>query len=346
MQKVKLPPKPVKLPPKPSLTESKIEQSQEAKKLSEPLKAPEAPPKAPKDLLFLEDMQRDDAFGSCAHWFKKKPEQPLLLVGPTGSGKTALIEHYCTTELDVYEQDSLCLSSAGFRGNVPVVFDNIETLDSASRAEIKSAIASKQQHRPIILTTDDIYAEPGQSLQKYCKVIRLAKPSNHFVLRVLEKRFPALADKHILKEITEFSNGNLGSAIQSCYWSAIHPDLGISKMNTEVPLDVPKATRMLLCGQHVPCIGDAPYLLQQLQLNTFGVSNLANSTIHCVSKALNNYSFLDVLEHRKIMTGEELWTCLELTAQQGPKLTGPTQSKFCFEWPKSVKKVESKFKFL
>jgi hypothetical protein len=100
-----------------------------------------------------------------------------------------------------------------------------------------------------------------------------------------------------------------------------------------VPLDVPKATRQILDGKRLMCMGDSSFLLQQLQINTPQIAK----NLHQLAKTMDAYSALEILDSRHIMDTESLWHSIDQVATCGPKING---SKFEFTWPKSLKPIE------
>ena len=306
-----------------------------AEKLPEKLAEELKPTKQAKSELFFDDFMREDAFCKCQQWFKTNAsDKPLLLIGPCGSGKTALIHHYSNGRLDYYEEDleDEFLSSHGLRAKVPAVFDAIESLDPSARAKIRKAFVWPSR-RPMIFTSEDAFAEPTKTWAKFCTVINLDKPSKSFISRVLKALQPDL-DQTKLSDIIDMCNGNLSTAKNALFWTTT------KTMFTESPLDVPKTTRLLLCGSKVSCIGDAPYLLHQLQINTVPVAALQNLPIEKLARNLDQYSFMDLQECRHVMDTDSIWSSMQLIVENGPQLNQALKSKFRFEWPRSLKPLE------
>lgn len=333
----------IKLPPRPKLPAKEVKLIKPAivdvikPVIIEAYKAFE--PKPPKNLNFYYDTFRESSFASVETWFKTmKNNSVLLLVGSTGSGKTALIEYYSekySIKLDVNEEpDEDSFASTFFKG--PLVLDSLETLDPSIRAILKKQLNSRRS-RPLIITAEDRFADCVKTIQKLCTTVYLEKPSRQCIKNVLVQfNCPdALAD-----EISLSANGNLGVAMHANFWTQkTKSTKGASKMFTESPLDVQKATRALLLGQRLGCIGDVTFLMHQLQNNCIQVSSLSNVSVSKAAKACDGYSLLDIMDTKKWFTTEELWSAMECVIDAGPKLL-TNQQKFTYEWPKSVKKKE------
>lgn len=309
---------------------------------SEPTVKTEHTLNKPKQILeFYDDFNREDAFAKVEKHFldlsRTQKLKPLLLVGPTGSGKTALIEYYASKNniklefADDPDEDSF--NSSFFKG--PLVLDSLETLDPAFKLLLKKYV--QLGRRSLIITAEDRFADCVKALQKHTNFVCLEKPSKQFIKSILLKKNCSEA---LAEEIAVTANGNLGVALAATYWtSKTLSKSGASQMFTESPLDVQKATRALLIGQKLACIGDVSFLLHQVQNNTVPVASLAGAHIKVLAKAMDSYSLLDIMDHKKWFTTEELWSAMESTVNVGPKLTTNT-NKFSYEWPKSLKKLE------
>jgi hypothetical protein len=125
--------------------------------------------------------------------------------------------------------------------------------------------------------------------------------------------------------LIEASGGNLAVALQSA-------SSGLTCI-ADMPMDVPKATRTMLMGQTVKCLGgssDTTYLSQLIEQNMpqcFGLKQIGH-----LARQLDHLSFLDICATTKEFEGEHLWTTLQSIAK-----TSQPASKFMFEWLKSTK---------
>ena len=318
----------VVLPPKPK--KQKVENSEIEKIVAVEIVEPTE--------KFFEDPLRDTEFGTVQQWFKSETEKqspkPLLIIGPTGSGKTALINYYSQMYAKKYElyEDSLeseFLSRNCFGPKI-AVFDFIEDLSAKERQLIKSSF-SWTLKRQIIFTSLDAFDEPTKSWTKSCITVKLGAPSKLFIHKVLNFKCD---NEQLIKEIIDSCNQNLSVALRSIeLLKKTASFAGSSDMYALVPLDVPKATRQILDGRRLMCMGDSSFLLQQLQINTPQISR----SLVQLAKTLDAYSALEILDSRHILETEMLWHSIDQVAACGPKING---AKFDFTWPKSLKRLE------
>lgn len=312
------------------------------KETSQTLKEPKRRKVETKE-LFLDDIDRESSFAQVQQWFKmclkSTCQKPLLLVGPTGSGKTALIKHYAfENNLDLEMPEDLDEDSFGhsfFKG--PLVIDGFDTLEQGQKSILKKKLQSK---RPIIILAEDRFADCVKSIQKACTFVALDRPSKSFIKKVLRASRPQ-ENELLDNEIATSANGNLGIALAINYWtSRTKSTSGASQMFSKVPLDVQKATRSLLCGQSLECIGDASFLIHVLQTNLLPVANQASASLNQIARSLESFSILDTIDSKKWFTTEELWSFTDTLIKQGPKLNAQQAPKFSYEWPRSTKKSE------
>jgi energy-coupling factor transporter ATP-binding protein EcfA2 len=285
---------------------------------------------------FIEDPLRDQEFGAAQQWFKSDCLKPLLIIGPTGSGKTALINYYSEFYKKPYELYDDCLESEfltrGCFGPKIAVFDFIEDLTAKERQLIKDSFSWTLKRR-LIFTSLDAFSEPTKTWTKFCNVIKLGMPSKLFISKVLTSR-SNLYNEQLIKDLVDTCNQNLSVAIRSLELMQKTSSLkGSSEMYALVPLDVPKATRQILDGKRLMCMGDSSFLLQQLQINTPQIAKNLNQ----LAKTMDAYSALEIIDSKHIMDSEMLWHSIDQIATCGPKIHG---SKFDFTWPKSLKQLE------
>ena len=273
----------------------------------EPIKEPQLPmlkPQEPKD-LFLHDSERDEAFCSVDVWIRKNKDlKPLLLAGPSGSGKTALINEYCTSFETYYDQD-LCdfLSASGLRPKNLGVIDCIESLDAKERDILKKSFPGLK--RRLILTTEDLFAEPAKTWKKNCTVVQLKEPSKKFLKNVYDSKG------------LEY-NGEPSFPIDK-----------VSSGHRDAVSDPIKCTRQMLLGQKTPeLLSDVSFLSVLLQANTIQ----ATQNIESLAQAMDRYSFADIIDHE--LDAQSLWAYHELSARVGPKMTA--SMPWTFQWPRSL----------
>ena len=330
----------VKLPKRKFVECAKVEALQ-CRAIVDPINFKPTPEKAPVPIRvnFLDDSERDESFGIIDFWFRKSSLKPLLIIGHTGSGKTALVNHY-GKNVEFYEDDKDAedfLQNQGLRVRGPGVFENIESLDTSTRDCIRLAIREPSKFRKLVLTADDIFEEPAKSWAKACTVVRLEKPSNSFIRKVIKSRSDIT--ENIISTIIESCNNNLAVASNLLYWATMK-SFNFDKI--DMPMGVPKATRCCLMGEKVPCLGgssDIGFLAQMIQVNL----PQTNCSIETLAKSLERFSMLDTMEAKNELDSESHWTVVEAIVSDGPKLRG---SKFQLEWPRSSKKsLKPKFPY-
>jgi hypothetical protein len=301
---------------------------------------------------FYDDFSREHSFGQIEDWIRK-PSKPLLIVGHTGSGKSAAIEFYFwkhyKAKPEIYDDDCLLRENkieectdfirptSLLKKQLPAVFDNIESYDNVIRDVLWTAIEKPSKFRPLIFTTDDLFVEPAKSFSKFCVVVKLDLPDSAFISKCVKAAAlkKGLSIEPLLKSILDVSYGNISCALNCIQWCSMDK---ISRSFLDRPSDVPKATRLALLGEDVPLLGgssDTSFIGHMLQINVLQTT----SSIHRMADTLEKYSVLDALDSvdpdKKMLT-EHLWLFTELICKNGPKLD--KRSKFNLEWPKSMKK--------
>lgn len=280
----------------------------------------------PSAHVFLEDPGRDLEFGLIDQW-ARKPQfptslKPLLIIAPTGSGTTCLIEHYIKHCEHYYDQDISDFLSLGLVSRGPAVFDNIESLDASERLIVKKHLVASK--RRIVLTATDAFLEPARAWSKWCTVVKLPRPSVSFIKNVLKAHKPESIHHDY---ISTNCNGNIASAMQAIQWS-------VRSGQPDMPSDAPKAVGQLLAHVPVPCIGgsvDCSFIGQLLQLNV----EHAPCSIKDLAQTLERFSFLDLVDSSHAFDGPSTWTLIEAISKGHPKV--PQNKFYRTEWPKSTK---------
>ena len=292
---------------------------------------------------FLQDSERDSAFADIDVWLRKPglptSQRPLLLIGATGVGKTYVLEYYASSagiSLETYDYEfdlQDFLASSGLRSKGPGVLA-LEDLDAAQKAKVRSVVKETGSNAPqsrtgrrLILTTCDEFGTSTLGWTKLCTTIRLERPKKFFMSQVLQAKYSTI-DSEARSMLIEASGGTLAVALQSA-------SSGLTCI-ADMPMDVPKATRTMLMGQTVKCLGgssDTTYLSQLIEQNLpqcFGLKGIGH-----LARQLDHLSFLDICATTKEFEGEHLWTTLQSIAK-----TSQPASKFMFEWLKSTKPLE------
>jgi len=350
----------VRLPPKVSVQDAIVK-----KEVAEPVvvvndfvaQAITLSPLTPIGPDFCEDLDRESSFGDIEDWIRRPKSKPLLIVGPTGSGKTTAIEHFFIKHLkqfpDTYDEtgttreekiDDCCdfLRPHGLlKTRHACIFDNIESYDLVIRDVLRKAMANFNKHRPFIMTSEDIFAEPAKSFAKMCTVVRLNCPSSIFITKVLKHKFAL--NNNLIQDIINTSIGNLACALNCA--SILKESQSSKNMFQDRPMDVPKATRCALIGENVPLLGgssDTSFIGQMLQINTPQVPQ----SIGTLAKKLEDYSYIDIidsvdLDHK--LSTDQLWLLIQSTYVQGPKLS--RTARFNLEWPRSCAQSKTPWTF-
>ena len=280
----------------------------------------------PKKAPFVYDSLQDDAYGTIEDFFRRPQRwtKPLLVIGPSGSGKSYIIRHYGLIE--AYDDQDLedFLAVHGLRARPVGLLEDIEGLDASERAIVRKCLGpSGRPHRRLVLTAEDPFEEPAKSWASHCHVVKLGRPSLGHCIDVLK----AHGAGHLMaKSLAESSNCNLGSA---------HAGLALGLTGApDAPVTCPKAVGALLRGAPVMCLGgssDISWIHQLYALNCIQVK----AKVSVVLRTLDAASFIDIVDHE--LPSENLWDLVQLMAACGPQSTAGLPS---FLWP-SAKKAKT-----
>lgn len=169
-------------------------------------------------------------------WIQKwRPgDKALLVFGPPGVGKTALIQAYASEKnLEFIEMNASDFRSASriqdvigqsmlqkplFKKGKIFLFDEIDGL--AGREDLGGVGAViqilKESKFPVILTSNNPYDPKLRSLRQHCELAQFRKIHVYDIIRRLElicQREGIKAEKEILRQIASRSEGDLRSAI-------------------------------------------------------------------------------------------------------------------------------------
>ncbi len=185
----------------------------------------------------LEDVAgQHEAVAKVLDWFKawKPGDKALLLYGPTGIGKTSIIQTLAVQEkMDFIEMNSSDYRSAKqiresigssvfqkslFNRGKVFMIDEVDALSGkADRGGVSELVKLiKETKYPIILTANNPYISKLSTLRKHCKIVELKKLSIHDMESHLEKiikKENINIDRDALRELVKLSDGDLRAAM-------------------------------------------------------------------------------------------------------------------------------------
>ncbi len=208
-------------------------------------------------------------------WLKKwKPGKALLLYGPTGTGKTLIVEiiakenKFNLIEINASDKNAAShikefLLPASKEGSLLnkrlILIDEIDSFsDRGAVAEIIKTI--KQSAHPVLITANNAYDKKLRSLRNYCILLRVNRLPVNLIERELNKI--ALKEKikisiYVIRRIAVNSDGDIRSAIN---------DLEIFSKDTELDIrdkekDIFKVLRVIFqsndLGKALQAIGES-----------------------------------------------------------------------------------------
>ena len=251
-----------------------------------------------------------------------KKNKPIILHGPTGSGKTTLV-YTLAKELDyeileinasdIRDKETI-LNIVGesakqeclFKKEKIILIDEIDNTTSGDRGGIAAIISIIQDIKcKMILTAIEIDDEKIKQLKSKCNVVPLVKISNEKIKNILNKIFERenlIISKETIEEITTKANGDLKAAINDLQAYSLIPPEKDEIISRDKEEDIQSALKKIFRAENnietITAIDNTPMDLDESILWLEENIPIEYKTKGEINKAFNFLSKADVFKGR------------------------------------------------